>query len=97
MKQGMAVMFHSGSYEGYQLIFVKMKVLWRSMKGSLLSFLYANFHQDLLMGRTIAIACPKLDHIEPYVDKVRQIIEVSEIRSLGSSTWKFPVVTVLYA
>ncbi len=45
-------------------------------------FAYANFHQDFLKGNAVAIACPKLDDIGPYVDKIRQIIEISNVRSL---------------
>jgi ferredoxin len=45
-------------------------------------FAYANFHQDLLKNNAIAIACPKLDKVEPYIDKIAQIIIQGNIKSL---------------
>jgi len=45
-------------------------------------FAYANFHQDFLKGNAIAIACPKLDKVEPYIDKISQIIIQANIKSL---------------
>jgi len=45
-------------------------------------FSYANFHNDFLQGNAIAIACPKLDDISGYVEKLSQIIKVGEIRSM---------------
>ncbi|MFQ6083561.1 MAG: ATP-binding protein [Candidatus Aminicenantia bacterium] len=45
-------------------------------------FAYANFHTEFLRGNAIAIACPKLDNIEPYVDNILQIINKSNIKSL---------------
>jgi ferredoxin len=45
-------------------------------------FAYANFHQDFLKDKAIAIACPKLDNVEPYVDKISQIIVQGNIKSI---------------
>jgi NAD-dependent dihydropyrimidine dehydrogenase PreA subunit len=45
-------------------------------------FSYANFHNDFLEGNGIAIACPKLDDISGYVEKLSQIIKVGDIRSI---------------
>jgi Pyruvate/2-oxoacid:ferredoxin oxidoreductase delta subunit len=45
-------------------------------------FAYANFHTDFLKGKSIAIGCPKLDDIDAYVNKIEQIIENSNIKSL---------------
>ncbi len=35
---------------------------------------YAGFHSDLLKGRPVAIACPKLDDPEGYVEKLAEIL-----------------------
>lgn len=43
---------------------------------------YANFHQDFLKDKAIAIACPKLDNTEPYLDKLSQIILQGNIKNI---------------
>jgi Pyruvate/2-oxoacid:ferredoxin oxidoreductase delta subunit len=45
-------------------------------------FAYAEFQEDLLKGKALAIACPKLDNTEPYVDKLTAMITQSNIKSL---------------
>lgn len=45
-------------------------------------FAYANFQEDLLKGKALAIACPKLDNTEPYVEKLTAMITQSNIKSL---------------
>lgn len=45
-------------------------------------FAYANFHTDFLKEKAIAIGCPKLDDVDAYVNKIEQIIESSNIKSL---------------
>ena len=45
-------------------------------------FAYANFHQDFLKGNAIAIGCPKLDDVDAYIEKVTQIIKISNPKSI---------------
>jgi len=45
-------------------------------------FAYADFQEDLLKGKALAIACPKLDDTSPYVDKLAAMITQSNIKSL---------------
>ena len=45
-------------------------------------FAYADFQEDLLKGKALAIACPKLDDTTPYVDKLRAMITQANIKSL---------------
>lgn len=45
-------------------------------------FAYADFQEELLKGKALAIACPKLDDTAPYVDKLTAMIVQSNIRSL---------------
>ncbi|HSV27353.1 MAG TPA: 4Fe-4S binding protein [Sedimentisphaerales bacterium] len=44
------------------------------------AFAMGDFHNTLLKGHSLAIACPKLDDTSPYVDKLAAIIQ--HIRSL---------------
>ncbi len=46
-------------------------------------FAYPNFHQDILKGKAIVIACPKLDDVEFYKQKLAQIFKQSKIKSLN--------------
>jgi ferredoxin len=45
-------------------------------------FAYANFHQDFLKDKAIAIGCPKLDNLEMYIEKLTEIIAHSSPKSL---------------
>jgi NAD-dependent dihydropyrimidine dehydrogenase PreA subunit len=45
-------------------------------------FAMGDFHQTLLKDRSIAIFCPKLDDCTPYVDKLAQIIQHNNLKSL---------------
>lgn len=45
------------------------------------AYAYARFHQDFLRGHVVLIGCPKLDQTD-YTEKLQQILEGNEIRSL---------------
>jgi len=45
-------------------------------------FAMGNFHSKLLKDKAIAIACPKLDDIDPYIEKVAEIIKLNDLNSL---------------
>ncbi len=45
-------------------------------------FAYADFHEELLKGKTVVIGCPKLDEINFYVDRLTEIFRNAEIKSL---------------
>ncbi|UTB31547.1 MAG: hypothetical protein NKF70_08310 [Methanobacterium sp. ERen5] len=46
-------------------------------------FAYANFHQRFLKDKVLIIFCPKLDKtIDQYVDKLAEIFEKQEIKSI---------------
>lgn len=45
-------------------------------------FAYANFHEELLKGKALLIACPKLDNTAPYLEKLVAMIRQSEVKSL---------------
>ncbi|MBI5778377.1 MAG: 4Fe-4S binding protein [Planctomycetes bacterium] len=46
------------------------------------SYAYANFHQDFLKGKSLLIACPKLDDTEIYLDKLTQMFKTADIKSI---------------
>ena len=41
-----------------------------------------NFHGQLLRGRAVAIACPKLDDVDAHIAKLTQILAQSSVRSV---------------
>lgn len=53
-------------------------------------FAYADFHKDLLQGKSLLIACPKLDDTAPYVEKLTTMIQQSQIRSLTVAHMEVP-------
>lgn len=47
------------------------------------AFSLGSFHQKYLPGKTLAIACPKLDHgMEIYIRKIRSLISEAQINTL---------------
>jgi ferredoxin len=45
-------------------------------------FAYADFHQDFLKEKAIAIGCPKLDQVDAYIEKIAQIIKTAKPKSI---------------
>jgi hypothetical protein len=54
------------------------------------AFAMGSAHADLIKGRALAIACPKLDDTAPYVDKLAQIFSVNNIRSIKVAIMEVP-------
>ncbi|MHC4862399.1 MAG: ATP-binding protein, partial [Planctomycetota bacterium] len=46
------------------------------------AFAHASFHEDLLDGRPLAIACPKLDDPDRNVNQLAAILEAASIKSI---------------
>jgi NAD-dependent dihydropyrimidine dehydrogenase PreA subunit len=53
-------------------------------------FAYANFHRGLLEGKTVLVACPKLDDTRPYLQKLAHIFARCEIRSVTVAHMEVP-------
>ncbi|KJS81044.1 MAG: hypothetical protein JM58_18090 [Peptococcaceae bacterium BICA1-8] len=51
---------------------------------------YPNFHQELLKGNGVAIACPKLDNTAPYVKKLAEIIKLNNIKNVTIARMEVP-------
>ena len=45
-------------------------------------FTYAGFHQDLLRGHALLVACPKLDDFQAHQQKLTQILRQSGVKSI---------------
>lgn len=57
---------------------------------SCVPFSYADFHNTLLAGRSLVIACPKLDRTGPYLGKLTEIFRQNDIRSLTVAIMEVP-------
>jgi hypothetical protein len=60
------------------------------------AFADANFHQELLDGKALAIGCPKLDDCEPYVDKIAEILKENDIKSVKVAIMEVPCCMGMY-
>jgi NAD-dependent dihydropyrimidine dehydrogenase PreA subunit len=54
------------------------------------AFALGSFHQDLLKGKKVIIACPKLDDTSPYVEKIAEILKNNTIYSLTVAVMVVP-------
>jgi NAD-dependent dihydropyrimidine dehydrogenase PreA subunit len=46
------------------------------------AFTYGGFHQEFIKNHALLIACPKLDDIEPHLEKLTQVVVQSGLKSL---------------
>jgi NAD-dependent dihydropyrimidine dehydrogenase PreA subunit len=60
------------------------------------AFALGSFHQDLLKGKKLVIACPKLDDTEGYVEKLAEIIKINELKSLTVAIMTVPCCSGLH-
>lgn len=51
---------------------------------------YAAFHSELLAGRRVIIACPKLDDTSPYVGKLAALLSRNSIKSITVAHMEVP-------
>jgi len=55
------------------------------------AFSMGGFHSNHLKGKSLAIACPKLDHgIETYVEKITAMIDISKINTITVMMMEVP-------
>lgn len=55
-----------------------------------LPFAYADFHQDLLKGKTLLVGCPKLDDAQIYQEKFNQMLKNNNIKSITYAHMEVP-------
>lgn len=53
-------------------------------------YAYADFHEDLLKGKSLLVGCPKLDDIEFYREKIAQILKGNPIKSITYAHMEVP-------
>ena len=54
------------------------------------AFALGSFHQELLAGKALAIACPKLDETDGYVQKLAAIFTGNDIKSITVAIMEVP-------
>ena len=54
------------------------------------AFAMGSMHQELLKGKALTIACPKLDDTTAYVDKLAHIFSANDIRSITVAIMEVP-------
>lgn len=59
------------------------------------AFAMGDFHERLLQGKPIAIACPKLDNGQAHLEKLTAILRTSDVRSLSVIHMEVPCCTGL--
>lgn len=54
------------------------------------AFAAGGFHAQMMTGRSVAIACPKLDDTDGYVDKLAAILSRNDVRALRIAIMEVP-------
>ena len=54
------------------------------------AFAMGDMHAELLKGKALAIACPKLDDTAPYVEKLAKIIQANETPKVTVAIMEVP-------
>jgi len=60
-------------------------------------FAYADFHRDFLSGKSVIVACPKLDDAQAHLDKLALILRRSTIKSITVARMEVPCCSGLTA
>jgi len=53
-------------------------------------YAYANYHLDLLKGKSVVVGCPKLDDLSYYVEKLTKIILYNDITGITVAHMEVP-------
>lgn len=57
---------------------------------SCVPFSYGDFHNAILSGKSLIIACPKLDRTDSYLEKLTEIFRQNEIKSVTVAIMEVP-------
>jgi len=68
--------------------------LWRDadvlIAADCVGFAVPDFHERLLAGKSLAVACPKLDNTQPYIDKLAHVFAHNSVRSVTVAHMEVP-------
>lgn len=53
-------------------------------------FAYGDFHRDFIKDKVLVNACPKLDDTSPYIEKLTQILQHNDIKSVTVTIMEVP-------
>ena len=53
-------------------------------------FAYGDFHRDFIKDKVLVNACPKLDDTSPYIEKLTQILQQNDIKSVTVTIMEVP-------
>jgi NAD-dependent dihydropyrimidine dehydrogenase PreA subunit len=78
-----------------QLTLVPVHAPWLDGADLLISadcvpYALGSFHSDLLAGKKVITACPKLDDVEPYVRKLTEIFQTHDIERVTVARMEVP-------
>ena len=78
-----------------QLTLVPVHAPWLERADLLISadcvpYALGSFHSDLLAGKQVITACPKLDNVEPYLRKLTEIFETHDIKRVTVARMEVP-------
>lgn len=78
-----------------QLTLVPVHAPWLDRADLLISadcvpYALGSFHSDLLAGKQVITACPKLDDVEPYLRKLTEIFETHDIKRVTVARMEVP-------
>lgn len=51
---------------------------------------FPNFHQKLLQGKAVAVACPKLDNPQGYIEKLSEMIRINDLQDITVAHMQVP-------
>jgi NAD-dependent dihydropyrimidine dehydrogenase PreA subunit len=60
------------------------------------AFALGSFHHEMLKGKKLIIACPKLDETEGYIEKLAEIIKHNNLKSLTVAIMTVPCCSALH-
>jgi len=60
------------------------------------AFSFGSFHPEMLKGKKLVIACPKLDDAEGYIEKLAEILKRNAVKSLTVAIMTVPCCSGLY-